>query len=194
MRAWVAAVVIAGVLAGMPWPSAWAQTGGACPPLGGLLTPATVGTLVLRDGVGLGAVTLGSASADVVRAWGPPTDCRPKGGGLYYGYELSDDGGQTSVLILVDLYKDRVDQIIVMLHTQSSRHGPAVRTGRGTGFFAPVSEVERAYGVPSVKAQVVWLYTADGVGFQVSKQFVAAILIYSPGGPPPDWNPSERRQ
>ena len=71
--------------------------------------------------------------------------------------------------------------------------GPAVRTGRGIGFLAPVVDVERAYGVPGVKAQLVWLYTAEGVGFQVSKQVVGAILIYPPGAPPSDRNPSDRR-
>ena len=191
MRSWVVAVVIAGALAGMPWTSTLAQTDGACPPTGGLLTPSTVGTLVLRDGVGFGAVTLGSASADVVRAWGPPTDCRPKGGDLLYSYALSDDGGKTGLLVVIHIYKDRVDQMILYPHEDG--RWPAVRTQRGVGFLAPISEVERAYGVPSVKAQVVWLYTAEGVGFQVSKQFVGGILIYPPGAPPPDWSPSNRR-
>lgn len=112
-------------------PAARAQTVPACPRGGGVLTSATLGALVIREGDGLGAVTLGQSAADIERAWGAPSECLPLHRGHTYNYQLSDDGGQTSLLVAVIIYQDRAEQILATLLPHSGGRGPALRTSRG---------------------------------------------------------------
>ena len=184
-----ALVALVWVVSASPMPTARAQTMPACPRGGGVLAPATLGPLVMREGAGLGAVSLGSGAGDVVRAWGQPSDCRPTQRGYTYNYYLSDDGGQTGILVVVAMHQDAVEQIVAMLLPHSGGRGPAVRTGRGVAILAPVDEMQRTYGNPSLAASNVSIYASEGVGFHLTKGVVGAILIFKAGAPPPGWNP-----
>lgn len=66
-------------LALLPGPGR-AQMVPACPRGSGIITPTTLGSLVMREGDGLSGVSLGAA-ASVERAWGPPSECvsQPRG-------------------------------------------------------------------------------------------------------------------
>jgi len=162
------------------------QTVPGCPRGGGLLTPAVVGSLIMREGGGLGVVTIASTAADVERAWGPPTDCRSQQRGFSYNYYLTADGGQTGLLIVVLIHNGAVERILATLLPHSGGVGPALRTGRGVSLGAPIDDVRRAYGDPGNPAAREWIYVSDGVAFYQSGGRVGSILIFNPGAPPPD--------
>ena len=182
----VALVALAGVVAALPMPTG-AQTGPACPSGSGVVTSATLGAPVMREGQGLGAVDLGGSAADVRRAWGAPGECSPWQRGYAYHYQLSDDGGQTSLLVVVMMQQDRVEQILATLLPHSGGRGPALRTSRGVAILAPVAEVRRAYGVHTLESQNALGYVAEGVAFQISRGVVGSILIFNAGAVPPGW-------
>jgi hypothetical protein len=179
--------VLLTVLPALPWPIAGAQTVPACPRGSGVLTPTSLGSQVMREGNGLGAVDLGSSAADVERAWGQPSDCFPMPRGYSYHYLLSDDGGQTSLLLVVVIHQDRVEQILATLLPHSGGRGPALRTGRGVGILAPAEDARRTYGTPTLESQNAVGYRSEGVAFQMSRGVVGAILIFGPGTIPPGW-------
>ncbi len=187
----VALVALAGVLAVMPTTSR-AQTAPSCSRGSGLITTAVLGPSVMREGDGLGAVRLGGSAAEVERAWGPPSDCLARQTGYAYHYQLSDDGGQTALLVAVTLHQDRVEQILATLLPHSGGRGPAMRTGRGVAILAPAGEVRRVYGTHTLESQNALGYMAEGVAFQISRGVVGSILIFTAGTVPPGWRPSER--
>jgi hypothetical protein len=182
----VALAALAGVVAALPMASD-AQTVPSCPRGSGVLTSAALGAPVMREGQGLGAVNLGSSAADVQRAWGPPGECLHSPRGQAYHYQLSDDGGQTSLLIVVMMHQDRAEQILATLLPHSGGRGPALRTGRGVAILAAADEVRRVYGTQTLESQNALGYVAEGVAFQISRGVVGSILIFSPGAVPPGW-------
>ena len=185
-RAAVAAAALV-LLAPLSPSASRAQTVPSCPRGSGVLTPVALGSLVVRDGSGLGAVTLGSSAADVERAWSQPSECLPLGRGYSYNYLLSDDGGQTGLLVVVVIHQDRVEQILATLQPDSGGRGPALRTGRGVAIMDPVGDVRRVYGVPTLESQNAIGYVSEGVAFQISRGVVGAILVFPPGSVPPGW-------
>ena len=187
----VALVALVVVLAALPWSTTRAQTVPACPRGGGILAPATLGAQVMREGAGIGAVTLGARATDVERAWGPPVDCLALHRGYTFNYELSDDGGRTSLLVAVVIYQDRVDQILATLLPHSGGRGPAMRTGRGIAIMDPAENVQRAYGPPTLEAQNAVGYRAEGVAFQISRGVVGSIMIFPPGSVPLGWRETQ---
>ena len=177
------AAVVLGVL-----PSAsWAQATPACPRGSGLITTATLGVPVMREGNGLGAVNLGGSPADVERAWGRPVDCLARQTSYAYHYQLSDDGGQTALLVAVTFHQDRVEQILASLLPHSGGLGPVMRTGRGVAILAPAGEVRRVYGTHTLESQNALGYMAEGVAFQISRGVVGSILIFAAGTVPAGW-------
>lgn len=164
-----------------------AQTAFSCSRGSGIITTATLGAPVIREGAGLGAVNLGGSATDVERAWGPPSDCQSRQGGYAYHYQLSDDGGQTVLLVAVTFHQDRVEQILATLLPHSGGRGPALRSGRGVAILAPAEEVRRVYGTHTLESQNAMGYRAEGVAFQISRGIVGSILIFSPGAVPPGW-------
>jgi hypothetical protein len=179
-------VALAGVVAALPIVS-WAQTAPSCPIGSGVLTSAALGTPVMREGQGLGGVNLGSSAAEVQRAWGLPGECFPAQRGYAYHYQLSDDGGQTSLLIVVMMHQDRVEQILATLLPHSGGRGPALRTGRGVAILAAADDVRRIYGPQTLESQNALGYVAEGVAFQISRGVVGSIMIFAPGSVPPGW-------
>jgi hypothetical protein len=167
--------------------TASAQTGFSCSRGSGIITSATLGAPVIREGAGLGAVNLGGSAADVERAWGPPSDCQSQQQGYAYHYQLSDDGGQTALLVAVTFHQARVEQILATLLPHSGGRGPALRSGRGVAILAPADEVRRVYGTHTLESQNAMVYVAEGVAFQISRGIVGSILIFSPGAVPPGW-------
>src|SRR5262249_41439391 len=111
----VVALMALSLLAGVSPPAPRAQTVPTCPRRRGGPTPVAVGPLVMREGSGLGAASLGNSAADVERAWSQPSECLPLPRGYSYNYLLSDDGGQTGLLVAVVIYQDRVEQILATL-------------------------------------------------------------------------------
>jgi len=150
----------------------------------GTIKASALGTDVMREGSGLGAVSLGGSATDVERAWGPPGDCRPQGSGLSYQYFIESDTDDSALLLVVSTDGGRVDGILVTLLPHSRGRGPSLRTGRGVSLVAPMDEVVRAYGAPPDPGARTWIYAADGIAFLPSKQVVAGIAVFRPGAPP----------
>jgi hypothetical protein len=174
----------------MPWaPDARAQTVPACPRGSGIITPTTLGPAVMREGDGLGAVTLGGTAADVERAWGQPSDCLPQPRGYAYQYLLSDDGGQTGLLVVAVIHQDRVEQVLATLLPHSGGRGPALRTSRGVSIMDPAGVVRRVYGNPTLEGQNAIGYSEEGVAFQLSRGVVGAINVFPRGSVPPGFRP-----
>jgi hypothetical protein len=164
-----------------------AQTVPACPRGSGIITPTALGSLVMREGDGLDGVSMGATAASVERAWGPPSECLPQPRGYAYQYVLSDDGGQTGLIIAVVLHQDRVEQILAMLWPHSGGRGPALRTSRGVSIMDPSGDVRRVYGTPTIESQNAIGYSAEGVAFLISRNVVGGILVFPPGTVPPAW-------
>jgi hypothetical protein len=183
----VVALAALSLLASLSPPASRAQTVPACPRGSGVLTPVALGSLIIREGSGLGAVTLGSSAADVERAWSQPSECLPLQRGYTYNYLLSDDGGQTGLLLVVVIYQDRVEQILATLTPHSGGRGPALRTRRGVSIMDPVQDVRRVYGTSTLESQNAIGYVAEGVAFQISREVVGGILVFPAGSVPPDW-------
>ena len=183
----VVALMALSLLAGMSPPAPRAQTVPTCPRGSGVLTPVALGPLVMREGSGLGAVSLGNSAADVERAWSQPSECLPLPRGYSYNYLLSDDGGQTGLLVAVVIYQDRVEQILATLAPHSGGRGPALRTGRGVSIMDPVQDVHRVYGTPTLESQNAIGYVSEGVAFQISRGAVGGILVFPAGSVPPGW-------
>lgn len=178
------------VILAMPWArDAHAQTVPTCPRGTGIITPTALGPAVMREGDGLGAVTLGGTAADVERAWGQPSDCLPQPRGYAYQYLLSDDGGQTGLLVVAVIHQDRVEQVLATLLPHSGGRGPALRTSRGVSIMDPAGDVRRVYGTPTIESQNAIGYVAEGVAFQISRNVVGSILVFPPGTVPPGWRP-----
>ena len=157
----VVGLVALSLLASLCPPASLAQTVPACPRGSGVLTPLALGSLVIREGSGLGAVTLGSSAADVERAWSQPSECLALQRGYTFNYLLSDDGGQTGLLLAVVIYQDRVEQILATLTPHSGGGGPALRTARGVSIMDPVEDVRRVYGTPTLESQNAIGYVSD---------------------------------
>ena len=151
------------------------------------LTPAVVGSLIVREGGGLGSVTIGSTAADVERAWGLPSDCTIQADRFSYIYNLTADGGQTGLAVIVLIHNGAVAQIFATLLPHSGGAGPPLRTGRGLPLGAPIDDVRRIYGDPGSPDARLWIYTSEGVGFYRSRTWVGGILVFKPGATPPDW-------
>ena len=183
----VDALTALALLAWMSPPASRAQTVPSCPRGSGLLTPVALGPLVVREGSGLGTVILGNTPADVERAWSQPSECLPLPRGYSYNYLLSDDGGQTGLLVVVVIHRDRVEQILATLQPHSGGRGPALRTGRGVTIMDPAGDVRRVYGAPDLESQNAIGYVSEGVAFQLSRGVVGAILVFPPGSVPPGW-------
>ena len=183
----VVALAALSLLASLSPPAWGAQTVPACPRGSGLLTPLTLGSLIIREGSGRGAVTLGSSAADVERAWSQPSECLPLPRGYTFNYLLSDDGGQTGLLLVVVIYQDRVERILATLTPHSGGRGPALRTARGVSIMDPVEDVRRVYGTPTLESQNAIGYVSEGVAFQISRDVVGGILIFPAGSVPPGW-------
>jgi hypothetical protein len=182
--------VVVGLVAALTMltgPAAWAQTVPACPRGTGIITPTALGPLVMREGDALGAVILGATAAAVERAWGPPSECTPLQRGYTFNYLLSDDSGQTGLLVVVIIHQDRVEQILAMLQPHSGGRGPAMRTSRGVSIMDPAGVVRRVYGTPTLEHQNAIGYVAEGVAFQISRNVVGGILLFPPGTVPPGW-------
>ena len=150
----------------------------------GLLTIAALGSDVMQDGVGFGAVRFGASVADVERAWGAPYQCQRDRNMLTYNYWLSDGGDANGLVIGVATEDSRVVGIAAILMPHSGGAGPSVRSGRGVALLTPVDDVRAAYGAPANPDGDVLMYLADGVLFVSSKQLVAGIWIFPPNAPP----------
>ena len=150
----------------------------------GTIKASALGADVMREGAGLGAVSIGGSATDVERAWGPPGDCRQQGSGLSYQYFIESDTDDSVLLLVVTTDGGRVDGILATLVPHSRGRGPSLRTGRGVRLVAPVDEVVRVYGMPPDPAARTWTYAGDGVAFLVSKQLVGGIAVFKPGAPP----------
>jgi hypothetical protein len=150
----------------------------------GTIKASALGTDVMREGAGFGAVSIGGSATDVERAWGPPGDCRPQGSSLSYQYFIESDTDDSALLLVVSTDGGRVDGILATLVPHSRGRGPSLRTGRGVRLVAPVDEVVRAYGTPPDPGARTWIYAADGVAFMPSKGVVAGIAVFKPGASP----------
>jgi hypothetical protein len=150
----------------------------------GTLKASAIGSDVLREGSGFGAVSLGGSAADVERAWGAPAQCRQQGGGVTYTYFLTHDTEDSALLLVVSIESGRVNGILASLLPHSGGRGPSVRTGRGVGLLASLDDVVRAHGSPPDPAARTWIYAADGVAFTPSKGLVAAIAVFPLGAVP----------
>ena len=150
----------------------------------GTIKASALGTDVMREGSGLGAVSVGDSATDVERAWGPSADCHQQGSGLSYQYFIESDTDDSALLLLVSTDGGRVDGILATLLPHSRGRGPSLRTGRGVSLVAPVDEVVRAYGTPPDPGARTWVYAADGVAFLPSKGLIAGIAVFKPGAPP----------
>jgi hypothetical protein len=150
----------------------------------GDIKAAAIGTDVMREGGGFGAVNLGGSSADVERAWGAPGQCRPQGGGVTYQYFIASDTDDSALLLLVYMESGRVDGILATLLPHSRGRGPSLRTGRGVSLVAPLDDVVRVYGTPPDPDARAWIYAADGVAVLPSKGLVAGIAVFRSGAPP----------
>ena len=150
----------------------------------GAMKASALGSDIMREGSGLGAVSIGGSAGDVQRAWGPPGDCRQQGGSLVYQYVIESDLDDSALLLVVSTDAGRVDGILATLLPHSRGRGPSLRTGRGVALVSPVDEVIRVYGMPPDPHAQTWIYAADGVAFLGSKQLVAGIAVFKPGAPP----------
>lgn len=150
----------------------------------GTIKASALGADVMREGAGLGAVSIGGSATDVERAWGPPGDCRQQGSGLTYQYFIESDTDDSALLLVISTDGGRVDGILASLLPHSRGRGPSLRTGRGVSLVAPLEEVARAYGAPADPGARTWIYAADGVAFLPSKGVVAGIAVFKPGAPP----------
>ena len=150
----------------------------------GTIKASAFGTDVMREGAGFGAVSLGGSASDVLRAWGPPGDCRAQGSALSYQYFIESDTDDSVLLLLVSTDGGRVDGMLATLLPHSRGRGPSLRTGRGVALVAPVDEVVRAYGTPPDPGARTWIYAADGVAFLPSKGLVAGIAVFKAGAVP----------
>lgn len=150
-----------------------------------MLTSAALGGTVLREGGGLGPVSLGNRASDVERAWGGPVDCFPRTNGASHNYFVSDDGGDTSLLVAVVYEHDTVTMILATLLPHAKGPEPSLRTGRGVKMLAPIDEVRRIYGAPVIKGDERSLfYPAEGIAFLPSAGRVGGILLFKPGAMP----------
>jgi hypothetical protein len=184
----VGVVVVTSLLSALSTVPARGQAAPTCPRGGSLwLTPAVVGSLIMREGGGLGGVNIGSTAADVERAWGLPSDCTRQEHRYSYIYNLTGDGGQTGLAIVVLVHNGAVEQIFAALLPHSGGAGPPLHTGRGLPLGAPLDDVRRIYGNPSSPDARLWIYTSEGVGFYRSRAWVSGILVFKPGAVPVDW-------
>jgi len=103
---------------------------------GGMVKSSAIGGEVMREGTGLGAVSLGATASDVERAWGPPGQCRPQGSGVVYQYFIQSETDDSALLLVVDMESGRVDGLLAMLLPHSRGRGPSLRTGRGVALVA----------------------------------------------------------
>jgi hypothetical protein len=167
-----------------------AQTAPPCPrgSGSGLLTSTALGGGI-RDGQGIGAVSLGSTPAEVERAWGAPLNCLPQQQGYSYTYILTDDGGQTSSVLTVVFVDGKTADVGLVAAPHRRMPAPAVLTARGVGLSATADEVRRRYGTPGVGAPGIpgdefALYAAEGIAFVVAQKEVSGIFVFRPGTMP----------
>jgi hypothetical protein len=143
-----------------------------------------LGSDVLREGSGLGAVGLGGGAADIERAWGPPSQCRQQGSALAYHYIVTSDSDDSALFLGVTLESGRADMILVTLLPHSQGRSPGMRTARGVSLAGPLDDVARVYGPPPDPHAQTWVYAADGIAFMNSKRLVTGIAVFRPGAPP----------
>jgi hypothetical protein len=151
---------------------------------GGTIKASALGADVMREGAGLGPVSLGAGAADVERAWGPPGQCRAQDSGVAYQYFIESDADDSALLLVVFMQSGRVNGLLATLLPHSRGRGPSLRTGRGVALVAPLDDVVRVYGAPTDPTARTWLYAADGVVFLPSKGLVAGIGVFRAGAPP----------
>jgi hypothetical protein len=161
---------------------AWSQTP-PCPGGGGVVTASAVGTDVLREGAGFGAVSVGGTVTDLERAWGPPARCHRLQRSVSHEYLLMDDPGQHALMLIVFSDGGLVQGLFVSLTPHGGGQGPPVRTARGVAMLAAIDDVRATYGAPADAAARAWVYAADGVAFTHAKQLVTGIAIFKPGTP-----------
>ena len=165
--------------------TAFAQTQPPCPrgSGSGLITLATLGGAI-RDGQGIGAVSLGSTPTDVERAWGSPMNCLPQRQGYSYNYFLTEDGGQTGWLVAVVFVDSKAAELLVTAVPHGRGLGPKIQTARGVGLFDSADEVRRRYGAPGSGSDRYDVYVSDGIAFSRSRGLVGAIHVFRPGTTP----------
>jgi hypothetical protein len=154
-----------------------------CPGGGGVVTVSAVGTDVLREGAGFGAVSLGGTVTELERAWGPPARCHRLQRSVSHEYLLMDDPGQHALMLIVFSDGGVVQGLFVSLTPHGGDQGLSVRTARGVALLAATDDVQATYGPPPDAAARAWIYAADGVAFTHSKQLVTGIAIFKPGAP-----------
>jgi len=158
-----ATVVLVALLWVLPSVRAEAQRPPSCRYRETVLATAVVGPLVMQEGVGLGAVKIGSTVGDIEQAWGLPQDCVGGDRGFGFMYHVSDNGGKTGLPILVGFDNGRVETIGIVIVAHMPGPWPPVRTARGVPFPGTVADVYRVYGTPPDQRARCWNYVSEGV-------------------------------
>lgn len=167
-------------------PAARAETPPSCPRGTGTLTTAHAGGAIIREGQGLGHVSIGTALADVERAWGAPFQCMPQDDGWMMTYTLTDDAsGKAEAIVVVVMAQTSVKGLIIMAPRRGGVDAPSsLRTSRGAGLGASPARVRQIYGAPDRGVAELLVYAAQGVALQAVDGRVGAIFVFQAGAPP----------